>query len=249
MTRSIEFNSVDLSDYGLVVMGASINRQPQTPNALQLHDRAVAGPSGRRPRIIPIRFMVTATTRAQLDTYLDAIKLAIVTEDEAELRRDTLSGRYWNAVLAEFDGDYISPIAFSGWMNFQCADPRAYDDTETSSDYNIDADPKTVTEAVGGTDYARPVYTLTAGENLVDVTIEVESLETGEVIEWTGSLANTEVLEIDTANFLVEKEGAASMATVSGEFPRLMPNQNNRIQVTGFSTTGTLNIKYRDTYL
>ena len=84
---------------------------------------------------------------------------------------------------------------------------------------------------------------------LADVTIKVECVEAGEELQWTGSLANTEVLVIDVPGWRVRKEGTASMATVTGQFPRLLPASDNQIKVTGFSTTGTLNITYRARYL
>ena len=128
-------------------------------------------------------------------------------------------------------------------------DPMAYDNNEEDNNYDINADPKTITETTGGTGRIEPVYTLTAGEALTDVTITLENLNTEEALIWEGSLADTEVLVIDTVRWIVEKEGVASMVNMSGQFPRLVANQANSIKVTGFSTTGSLNIKYRDRYL
>jgi len=107
----------------------------------------------------------------------------------------------------------------------------------------------TVVETTGSTASIEPVYTLTAGENLVAVTIKLANVTTDEELQWTGSLANGEVLEIDVPNWIVNKEGAASMATVTGQFPRLAPGAANTLTVTGFSTTGTLNITYRNRFL
>jgi len=249
MAYSMSFNGVDLSTYGLVVVSAEINRASQEPVYVRLPDKAYPFTTQRGPRVITIDFRVVAATRAILDSYLDSIKQTITTDTPGDLIRDTLNGRYWEAILDDFDGGYYAPGMFRGMMTFLCPDARAHAVTQTSSDFNIDADPDTVVETTGGTAYIEPVYTLTAGENLVAVTIKVENTDTSEELQWTGSLANGEELEIDVPNWIVNKEGIADMATVTGEFPRLKPGQNNSIKVTAFSTTGTLNITYRDRYL
>ena len=104
-----------------------------------------------------------------------------------------------------------------------------------------------VIEAVGGTGLVNPVYTLVAGETLSAITLKVENVTTDEELQWTGSLVDTDEIEIDVENWIVKKNSVADMATVTGQFPRLTPG-NNSIKVTAFSTTGTMNIKYRDTY-
>jgi phage-related protein len=100
---------------------------------------------------------------------------------------------------------------------------------------------------VGGTAITLPVWTLTAGETLSDVTIKLENVTTGEELQWTGSLVDEDELEIDCKYWTVKKNGTADM-NITGEFPRLAVGANS-IKVTGLSTTGTLNITYRDAYL
>lgn len=249
MANSIEFNNVDLGDYGLVVNSASTNRQAQDINFQRLHDKAYAFPSGKQPKIIAMEVSVTGTSRSNLDSNLDNINLTLVTDTSHALKRDALSGRYWNALLQVFEGRYYSAVLWRGILVFMCADPLAYDNTQTSSDHLINADPDTVIETTGGTAYIEPVYTLTAGEGLAAITLKVENTDTAEELQWIGSLANTEELEINVPLWIVYKEGVADMADVSGQFPRLKPAQANNIKVTAFSTTGTLNITYRDTFL
>lgn len=249
MSNSIEFNSVDLSTYNLVVNSAKTNRQAQDLNFVRLHDRAYAFPSGKQPKIISLEVSVTGTSRSNLDSNLDDIKLALVTEVSKVLKRDALSGRYWNALLQLLEGNYYSATLWRGLIIFHCADPLAYANTQTSSDHDIDADPDTVIETPGGTSYIEPVYTLTAGEDLTDITLKVENIDTGEELIWEGSLDDTKELEINLPLWIVKKEGVADMDDVSGQFPRLKPAQDNHIKVTDFGSLGALNITYRDTYL
>ena len=248
MANSIDFNSVDLADYNLVVSSVAPYER-QDLNFQQLHDKAYAFPSGRRPTRVSMDVVVTGTSRSNLDSNLDNIKLTIMTTTAHALKRDAVSGRYWNALLEDIKGNYESAMHWAGRLRWYYMDPLAYDNTQTSSDFNIDADPDTVIETTGGTAYIEPVYTLTAGENLAAITLKVENTDTAEELIWEGSLDDTEELEINVPLWIVYKEGVADMADVSGQFPRLKPAQANNIKVTGFSTTGTLNITYRDTYL
>ena len=114
-------------------------------------------------------------------------------------------------------------------------------------EYNIDADPKTVQPTVLGTSRVEPVYTLTAGELLTDITLKVENTGTAMELVWEGTILDGKDLEIDVANWHVTNNAMASMATVSGEFPYLNLGVNS-IKVTGFSTTGSVDIVYRKRY-
>lgn len=249
MANSLSFNSGDLSTYGLKVLNFDIPSFSQQNESQLIQDISYGFTPKRPAKIITVEVGITGADRSTLDGYLDSIKRILATETAQELAIDAVSGRYWLARLENILGLYNGPDYWGGSITFRCNDPMAYDNSETSSDHNIDADPDTVVEAVGGTGIVLPVYTLAAGEDLTDVTIKVENLTTDEELQWTGSLSNGEELEIDVAQWIVNKEGSASMATVTGQFPRLAPNINNSIKVTGFSTTGTLNITYRKRYL
>lgn len=248
MSNSLSFNDVDLSAYGLKVLNSNVPDFAQANESQLIQDLSYGFQPKRPPKIITVEVVVQATSRSALDGYLDSIKSETVTTSAAKLELDMITDRYWMAKLEGIAGIYRAHDIWMGSLTFRIDDPTAYAASETSSNFNVDADPDTLIEAVGGTGYVNPVYTLTAGEALTDVTIKVENLTTDEELQWTGSLANGEELEIDVANWIVKKEAVASMSGVSGQFPRLAPGVNNSIKVTGFSTTGTLNIKYRVRY-
>jgi len=247
------FNAVDLSDYGLTVKKSSLSSfmPPIKTNYIEIADKAYDFRAYLNSRTINLDVLVTGTSKANLISNLDNIsKLLNPMEGVKHLTLDFPDDRFYKAKLDNpIDWEIITHKLARAELSFICPDPLGYSSSETSSDHNINADPKTVTETTGGTAYIEPVYTLTAGEALNDVTIKVENIDTGEEIQWQGSLAITEELEIDVALWIVKKEGTADMADVSGQFPRLLPAINNSIKVTGFSTTGSLNIKYRNTYL
>ena len=249
MSNSLSFNGTDLSSYELIVISRTSSEFSQEVGYTQLLDAAYPFGATRTAKPIRLRVVVTGTSYADIEDNLDSIKRVLNERDSKHLILDTQDDRYFKAQFISLSGQYQSPTSFAGELSFICTDPLAYDNDETFSPHDVDADPKTITEATGGSGFIKPVYTLKAGEELSDVTIKVENLDTVEELQWTGSLADGEELEIDVANWLVKKEGDASMATVTGQFPRLLPNYDNRIKVTSFSTTGTLNITYRDVYL
>lgn len=248
----MNFSSVDLSVYGLIAKkGESPFMPPININQVEIADKAYDFRAFLRPRIIRIDCIVQGDDKEDLIANLDAIsKVLNPMEGVKNLILDFPNDRHYRAKVAnQIFWDIITHRVAQGELIFICADPLGYSTTETSSDHNINADPKTVEETTGGTAYIEPIYTLTAGQALNDVTIKVKNLDTEEELQWQGSLANTNELEIDVALWIVKKEDAVSMATVSGQFPRLIPSSTNRIKVTGFSTTGSLNITYRNTYL
>ena len=250
MAYSLSFDGNDLSDYELVVTSPDMNRFSQNVPSIQLQDRGYAFRPQRQPRLITVQFDVTGSTRSVLNSNLDTIKRILTTLVVKHLIFDTLTTRYFNAIVQNFGGQYLSATLFRGDMTFTCPDPVAYSTTETSSDFDIDADPKTITEVVDGSAFLLPVYTLVAGENLAGITLLVENLTTLEELSIASlTMTNTEILVIDCERWLVTLESAAEMSNVTGKFPRLEPNLTNSIKVTAFGALGTLNITYREAYL
>jgi len=248
------FNIVDLSDYGLIVKQSSLSSfMPGIrTNYVEIADKAYDFRAYLNPRTINLDVLVTGTSKANLISNLDNIsRLLNPAEGVKHLTLDFPDDRFYKAKLdSSIDWEIITHKLARAELSFICPDPLAYDNEETSRNVNLDlTDPKTITETTGGTAYIEPVYTLTAGEDLTDVTIKVENLDTGEELQWEGFLTTGQKLEIDVALWIVKKEGTASMTTISGQFPRLLPAADNSIKVTGFSTSGSLNIKYRNQYL
>jgi len=198
---------------------------------------------------------VIGTSRANLDSNLDNIKRNLTTLVPAQLIFDALSTRYHMAILEMFEGNYIQQAVFRGTMRFICPDPIAYSTTENTVTQDVTADPTTLyipessAEVVGGSAFILPYWVLTAGETLSDVTIKLKNETTIEEIQWTGSLTSGQELIIDSSTWLVTKVSTASMATVTGKFPRLEPYLRNQLTVTAFGTLGTLTVIYRDGYL
>lgn len=248
MVKSLTFNGIDLGDYNLVVQSIELPVN-QKSDLTSLQDKSHAAYGSLQAGILKLKVSVLGDSLSDTLANLDDIKLVLNERESATLVLDMLDDRYWTARFESLTGRPVGPGVWEGYLGFLVPDPLAYSITETSSDFSIDADPDMIEEAVGGTAIVEPVYTLTAGEDLVDITLQLENLTAGEELQWEGSLANGEELEIDVATWVIKKEGTESMSGFSGEFPRLLPGLTNQIVITGFSDTGTLNITYRERYI
>jgi len=250
MANSLSYDGNDLADYNLIISSPGDNRLNQIVSRVQLQDNGYPFRPQREPRRLAIDFHVTGTSRANLDSNLDNIKRLLIQLTPQQLIFDSISTRYFLAILESFDGQYRSPIHFRGAMQFICPDPLGYSTTETTSTHAIDANPKTITEAIGGSAFLKPTYVLTAGETLSSVTLLINNLTTIEELSIASlSMTSGQVLTIDTALWTVTLEGAAHMSNVTGKFPRLEPQLTNSIKLTAFGTLGSMDIIYREAYL
>lgn len=238
-----------MSDYGLYLNSHSIPLMQDAEHA-QLDDMAYAWDSKRTPKQLPLSVSIKADSITDLKSKIDSIRSALNERTDKELALDLYDDRYWLARLRSFTGNIISPTLFQGKVDFICYDPNAYDNTETSSDYSIDADPKSVYEETGGTALIKPVYTLVAGEDLAGATIKVKNDNSSEEFIWAGNMSITDIFVIDVTRMYVTLEGASAMDGITQQqFPLLVPNTFNEIIVTGFGSLGTLNITYRSRYI
>lgn len=251
MAGAFTFNGIDMSAYGLTVTDNNASGYEDSLEIIQTKSQGYISGEYMPARSLILDVFIQGTSIADLKTKLDDIVAVLRTGTEENLVLDDDPTKLFSA---HYKGKQKqSSVGLKNWqgtLSFLCPDPLAYSTTETSSNYDIDADPKTITETVGGTAITKPVWTLTAGETLTDVTISLKNYSTDEELTWTGSLATGDELEIDSATQYVKKNGTIDMAAVdpSKKFPRLAVGVNS-ITVTGFSTTGTLNITYRDAYI
>jgi predicted phage tail component-like protein len=256
--HSLSFNGVDLAEYGLVIMRHNILLTQQA-DPTQLQDLARASDSYRLPRELNIEIAVRArpcfpplpiTPSESLKIQLDTIRHVFNQRDDCPIIFDKWPDRYWLARFVSFvDIEWLLAL-YMGYITLTCNDPAAYGVVERVEDFAINEDPKSIPVSVAfGNDYISPVWTLTAGEELIDATIKIQNIDTGEEITWVGTIDNGEELTIDVSKWLVELEGVAAMGGASGKFPRLLPSQLNNVLVTGFGSLGSLEVTYRERFL
>jgi len=249
MGNSLSFGGTDLSQYGLTITKRGVPLE-FTAESVQLQYKAYANSSLIIPKVIVLDIAVTGSTLAELKTNLDSIKQVLGNRDDAKLILDSLTDRYWWARFRSLAGA-ISGLVFVGSLSFIAYDSLAYDVAEITHTYDAGdflADPQTHILTVGGTTRTEPLYTLTAGEALADITFKLENLDTDMELQWKGSLANTDTLKVNVATWAVLKNDVVGMADVSGAFPYLIPGTNN-IKITDFGTSSALTVIYRKRYL
>jgi predicted phage tail component-like protein len=247
MAGAFTFNGIDMSAYGLTVTDHNAEDYSRAVNTIQTKGRAYISGEYMPARPLRLEVVIQGSSISDLKSKLDSI-VAILSSDGYLILDDDTTKHFNAHFVGKSKLEKWGNTNWEGTLEFICPDPLVYSTTETSSDHTINADPKTVTETAGGNTITKPVWTLTAGETLTDVTISLKNNTTNEEITWEGSLASTDELEIDSQYWTVKKNGTESMATVSGKFPRLTPGSNS-ITVTALSTTGSLNITYRAAYL
>ncbi len=230
---------------GTELVGLTVTRLVEqdriTATSVRLQDTAYAGKGSLSPKDIRLECSIQGSPSTQLDTRLDAIKKVLNIRVDGNLQIE--DDRYWVARFERWQGER-RPLLWSGTLRFTAYDPLAYSTTETESPYSITTSPQTVTETASGTADARPVFTLTASATAASVT--VKNVTTDEEARWPSSLAINDILIIDSQNYHITLNGDAAMAAFDGEFPRLVPG-NNELTVTGF--TGSLTVKYRGRFL
>jgi len=244
--HSFSFATTDLSAHGLVVNSVDINSLRQELSLIQLQDRTYSFRPTRPPRIISLGCTVIGDSRADLDDNLDAIKELLRTDGVQKLELDSITDRYFSALLESFAGAYRGLSLFEATIVFVCPDPLAYDNEPTVSPHIEDF--AAFDEVAGGNAVAVPVWKILPSA-AVDGKVTLRNDTRGEEIEWTGVLnGSTDYLEIDSETWVVKKNGTADMSSVAGKFPQLTGGVTNAIETTGF-TGGTVTVTYSKRYL
>jgi hypothetical protein len=110
---------------------------------------------------------------------------------------------------------------------------------------------------VPGTDFCKPVWTITAGEALTYIALTNSTLT--ETLRWTGNLAEDDLLRIDSDRQTIEKSvdsgatwtSAIAGMTVGDPFPRLKSGVANSVSLTRTPSAGliSLALTYRGAFL
>jgi hypothetical protein len=259
--QSLSFNSTDLggSSYGAIL---ERHARPVAPRVIETTvipgaDGAITYGGYLGAQGVDLPLVVEGTSRSDLHDKLDAIALALHTDEAKSLAPDYLGGRYWLAQLASLGPiEYFGMTAARIMARFNVADARLYAASETSQTLTVATDPDSFSVPasgdVAGTAVADPEWelTLSAGAS----SIEIENTTRGESLTYGASLTSGDKLKIVSAPTSmrvyvdVGSGYAESMGDVSGVPPRLTPGVSNSVTVTGLSS-GSLDVTYRARYL
>lgn len=197
---------------------------------------------------------VIGATPTAARTVFDALAKALnshVRKPNGEVQRKDLylfDDRRFQGVLDNFKPKSraaLKSIQFSA--KFTVPEPYSIATNMTRSKTTLSSSPTTLTVTTAGTAFARPLIEITAGgANITALT--VENLTTDQSFSFTGTIATTKKLIIDTDFLTVENDGANGLSTFSGD-PKMIlyPGANEfKITFTGGSTDSVARIDWFD---
>lgn len=252
MSGSFSFDGINLSDYGLHVLSDSVHeilapitlRQMKFSGFHGAHDFGVE----YEPREWNLNCIIIGSSLTDLKSKMDSIA-ALLDADKGlkKLIFDIQTDRYWLAKLSA-----ALDFSFEGFSTrivvmLIAPSPFALNIDLIESNFSITSADQNIFEIVGGTYHALPQWVFTADQALDDIELTVGEGSTAEQFKWTGSLAENDILIVDTNLWYVTKNGDPAMANVEGMFPRLAPGAKNAINIKNFH--GSLDIKYQNKYL
>jgi predicted phage tail component-like protein len=267
MARSFYFNGTDLSgaSYGVTVLrhAVSFTAAPRVDRYMIGNRQGGFSQGGfLGARKLSFDCIVTGSSNDDLDDKLDAIRLLTDPRGgDKSIRFDHQNDRYYLGRLdGAIDFDYVGPNSARMTLEFMCANPSAYANSETTQSITVDASPDTnlvpATGTVAGTDYAYPVWKIqnTSGGALSSV--RISNTTTGEVIESTYALPNGHYLRFDSSRQRLESSTDNTtwtnrMTNINSNytrFPRLKPAVANSIEITGANGCA-LTVTYRARFL
>lgn len=217
--------------------------------ALPKYDGSVI-PIGKRSSITArIRGSVTAADYDALRTALDNLKNAF--DDTAEKKFTTDDDRQLFVQYKSFSYSWKAIRTFADFsVEIVASDPLFYSQT-------LNSDSRTPTSGVGytvtnaGNKPTRCKVTITAPAGPVAAACLLQNSTTGEVFQYNGTIAGTEVLvvnnRVDTPDYVVTNDGVSDWSNFVGDFLTLAVGSNTIVWTSSVAGV-TVKIEWRDAY-
>lgn len=207
-----------------------------------------------RELVIEATGIARADTAAGLDALLDTIRKNL---RGSRRNLDTIDAngkvKRFVATVDSFEDLFANRehfhITFCPWIvRFKCRIPFGKSRDYTTVTNTITASPTNESITNTGTTKAQPVFILIFNTATSITATAVENTTTGEQIQYTGALAVGDLLEFDSENKTVKKNGTE--VDYSGAFPSLETDTNViRYTVTGTSFDVLVTSKFKPSYL
>ncbi len=211
-----------------------------------------------REFVIECRGIVTQSTAALLDSYLDTIKKSLRTRDgnldiidsAGTVKRFIATVDNFDDMFAEREGTDVTKCPWT--IRFRCKTPfgksRNYNSTFTS----FSTSPTNQSIVHAGTTKAQPIVILNFLSASSITVVNVKRLDTDgstlEEIEYSGTVAANDIFEFDAEAKTVKKNGAE--VNYTGSFPVMDVGANIiSVTVTGTSFSAECTIKHKTAYL
>ena len=274
MPNSFSYDGTDMSNYGLTLLPYD---EPWMPKPLLSKSRPPQGAAEFHgvnflEGIITLECLVKGSSTSDLHTKRDAIVLKLNPKlGNKRIDLHEITDRFWygrliSSIRAPQKGDRNTRFG----LTFETVN-AAHSTTLDDDTFAIVSDPDTFDVdsggAIGGTEYAHPTwYVRNTTGSMVTGNIVLANTTTGETLTWSGIFEDDRWLRIgreDAAGrFLYtlgksDSTGADPTAEtysnvmsgyVSGDWPRLKPDVQNAMSITGLSA-GTVRWLYRDRFI
>jgi hypothetical protein len=191
--------------------------------------------NGVPPRRLQLPITVYGTTISVREGYEQTLlallgrDIVVRLDDGATAKQ--ITGRLTSCPLTP----YRMPLSLrsDGEMSFVCADPTWQATTDTTE--TISGTPNALD--LGSAPVSDWVLTITATTNsITDVTVTFGP----DTLTWTGTIAAGQALVISAAAFTVKNNGVDALATFSGGFPVIRPQDTPSVSAVKGSGSGTL---------
>jgi len=211
----------------------------------------------KNARNIIVTGTIHGNTHENLIENIDSLNNILNVDEPKQLRFDKRwSNRYWNAIPnGHVTINELRNLAVQFEITFLAPDPFAYSLDETEEQYNITDDPDSfIVESPDGTEIINIgcLVITTAPEDIDHLIIKND--ETNTEIEYTGTLKENDMLNVDSEKNIIEKstDGGSTWINVMNDVGKIdwltvKPNINNTFIVEGANEL-IVDIKYRGKY-
>jgi len=269
MANAFTLGGTDMSTLGVVVVRGAMEFLPSMEldiAGIEQLDGGIAGKPFLVPREIEIPVEIEAATRAALGTRLDSIRGVILGNRQKQTLQfddEVHNDRYWEVLpgAAPIRLTPLGPLAVEGILSFVAPDPIAFDTSEETPSYTINADPKTfnipTSGSVGGNHDTFPVYVFTINSG-APTQIKIDNTTAGTSLTWAKAIAAGNKVRIKTAPNAMTVELSTDGGTTwsvemtslqaASSFPFLKAGVVNAMNVEGLMDA-TLDLTYRQRWL
>jgi|GEM_PF-6913814 len=195
-----------------------------------------------------------STARSTFDSLLAALTPHRKTPTLEDVKSDfyIYDDRRLRVFVESFSHEFIAAMKMIRFdLRLRSVDPFFRGLNKNRDSQTLASSPTSWTITNNGKVYSKPIIKVTApgGGSITAVTIE--NLTTGEIMSYSGTIAASESLIIDTDAATVENDGANDIANFSGagDFIRLVPGANSLKATFTGTANGTIKFDWFDKYL
>lgn len=207
-----------------------------------------------RENSIEVKGYLKAATGAAMSVLMDTIRKSLrkregnldITDFNGTAKRFVATVNNYDKIFANQKGYHVTIVPFD--VVFVCKKPFGRSRTYSSVVQAITSSPTNIQTYHAGTIAGYPVITLNFDSASSVTVVNVTNITTGEQIQYTGTIATSDILIFDSEQKFVTKN--STQVNYSGSFPSMDVGGNLfAITITGTSFNAYTTITWKTTYL